>query len=71
MAAPEIELTGAEWTIIKAVWENEPCAAPIAFCAFFNQYCTDAIRAGYITKTGINQRILTFAATCNPAFTAI
>jgi predicted transcriptional regulator len=28
MAAPEIELTGAEWTIIKAVWENEPCAAP-------------------------------------------
>jgi predicted transcriptional regulator len=28
MAAPETELTGAEWTIIKAVWENEPCAAP-------------------------------------------
>jgi BlaI family penicillinase repressor len=28
MAAPEIELTGAEWTIIKAVWEHEPCAAP-------------------------------------------
>lgn len=28
MPAPEIELTGAEWTIIKAVWENEPCAAP-------------------------------------------
>jgi len=24
----EIELTEAEWTIIKAVWENEPCAAP-------------------------------------------
>src|SRR5882724_10963150 len=23
-----IELTEAEWTIIKAVWENEPCAAP-------------------------------------------
>ncbi len=22
------ELTQAEWTIIKAVWENEPCAAP-------------------------------------------
>src|SRR5687768_12750922 len=29
MAAPEIELTGAEWTIIKAVWENEPCSAPM------------------------------------------
>jgi BlaI family penicillinase repressor len=23
-----IELTEAEWTVIKAVWENEPCAAP-------------------------------------------
>src|SRR5258708_4103551 len=23
-----IELTEAEWSIIKAVWENEPCAAP-------------------------------------------
>ncbi len=23
-----IELTEAEWTIIKAVWENEPCTAP-------------------------------------------
>ncbi|MBI3418467.1 MAG: BlaI/MecI/CopY family transcriptional regulator [Verrucomicrobia bacterium] len=22
------ELTEAEWTIIKAVWEHEPCAAP-------------------------------------------
>ena len=22
------ELTPAEWTIIKAVWENEPCTAP-------------------------------------------
>src|SRR2546428_1024310 len=28
MAKSEIELTEAEWTIIKAVWENEPCAAP-------------------------------------------
>ena len=28
MPTPEIELTEAEWTIIKAVWENEPCAAP-------------------------------------------
>jgi predicted transcriptional regulator len=25
---PEIELTDAEWRIIKAVWDNEPCAAP-------------------------------------------
>src|SRR5688572_2634766 len=23
-----IELTESEWTIIKAVWDNEPCAAP-------------------------------------------
>jgi BlaI family transcriptional regulator, penicillinase repressor len=28
MPKPEIELTEAEWTIIKAVWEAEPCAAP-------------------------------------------
>ncbi len=28
MAKPEIALTGAEWTIIKAVWASEPCAAP-------------------------------------------
>jgi BlaI family penicillinase repressor len=29
-AMPEkpIELTEAEWTIIKAVWEKEPCTAP-------------------------------------------
>jgi BlaI family transcriptional regulator, penicillinase repressor len=24
----KIELTEAEWSIIKAVWETEPCAAP-------------------------------------------
>ena len=24
-----VELTEAEWTIIKAVWEAEPCAAPV------------------------------------------
>src|SRR6266581_3587461 len=29
MSKPEVELTQAEWTIINAVWENEPCAAPI------------------------------------------
>jgi BlaI family penicillinase repressor len=28
MPKPQSELTEAEWTIIKAVWENEPCAAP-------------------------------------------
>ena len=28
MAKPSIELTEAEWSIMKAVWENEPCAAP-------------------------------------------
>ena len=28
MSKRTIELTEAEWAIIKAVWENEPCAAP-------------------------------------------
>ena len=28
MPKPEIELTEAEWAIIKAVWTHEPCAAP-------------------------------------------
>ena len=28
MPQPEIELTEAEWTIIKAVWDKEPCVAP-------------------------------------------
>ena len=28
MPQPVIELTEAEWTIIKAVWEGEPCTAP-------------------------------------------
>ena len=28
MAKPHVELTEAEWTVIKAVWENEPCTAP-------------------------------------------
>ena len=29
MGKPETELTEAEWTIIKAVWEDEPCTAPV------------------------------------------
>src|SRR5258708_40269223 len=28
MSKPEIELTEEEWSIIKAVWEKQPCAAP-------------------------------------------
>src|SRR5437016_6088035 len=28
MPKQTIELTESEWSIIKAVWENEPCAAP-------------------------------------------
>jgi BlaI family penicillinase repressor len=28
MPKKEIALTGAEWTIIKAIWEHEPCTAP-------------------------------------------
>ena len=29
MPKQTIELTESEWSIIKAVWKNEPCAAPI------------------------------------------
>ena len=29
MSPSEIELTEAEWPVIKAVWENEPCTAPV------------------------------------------
>jgi BlaI family penicillinase repressor len=29
MAAPIVELTESEWSIIKAVWETEPCTAPV------------------------------------------
>jgi len=28
MAKKPVELTEAEWTIIKAVWDDEPCGAP-------------------------------------------
>jgi BlaI family penicillinase repressor len=34
---PEIELTQAEWQIIKAVWEHEPCAAPTIQEKLFKQ----------------------------------
>ena len=28
MSKPTVELTEAEWPVIKAVWETEPCTAP-------------------------------------------
>ncbi|HEU5124197.1 MAG TPA: BlaI/MecI/CopY family transcriptional regulator [Verrucomicrobiae bacterium] len=28
MSKPQIELTEAEWSVIKAVWDSEPCTAP-------------------------------------------
>jgi predicted transcriptional regulator len=28
MKKPKVELTEAEWTIIKAIWAKEPCTAP-------------------------------------------
>lgn len=28
MSKPSVELTEAEWSVIKAVWETEPCTAP-------------------------------------------
>lgn len=37
MPKPTIELTEAEWTIIKAVWEKEPCAAPAIQDKLFKQ----------------------------------
>jgi BlaI family penicillinase repressor len=39
MPKPGIELTEAEWAIIKAVWEKEPCTAP-------------AIQQKLVVKTG-------------------
>jgi len=37
MSKPEIELTEAEWVIIKAVWDAEPCAAPAVQEKLFKQ----------------------------------
>ena len=28
MSRPNVELTESEWSVIKAVWETEPCTAP-------------------------------------------
>jgi BlaI family penicillinase repressor len=28
MSKPTVELTEAEWSVIKAVWDTEPCTAP-------------------------------------------
>jgi BlaI family penicillinase repressor len=29
MSTPKVELTESEWSVIKAVWETEPCTAPV------------------------------------------
>jgi BlaI family penicillinase repressor len=29
MSKPKVELTESEWSVIKAVWETEPCTAPV------------------------------------------
>jgi len=29
MSSPKVELTEAEWPVLKAVWETEPCTAPV------------------------------------------
>ncbi len=29
MSKPNVALTEAEWSVIKAVWETEPCTAPL------------------------------------------
>ena len=28
MSPPTVELTEAEWSVMKAIWETEPCTAP-------------------------------------------
>jgi BlaI family penicillinase repressor len=37
MPQKQIELTEAEWTVIKAVWDSEPCAAPAIQEKLFKQ----------------------------------
>ncbi|HKI68340.1 MAG TPA: BlaI/MecI/CopY family transcriptional regulator [Verrucomicrobiae bacterium] len=37
MPKKPVELTEAEWTIIKAVWANEPCTAPAIQEKLFKQ----------------------------------
>ena len=37
MLEKPIELTEAEWTVIKAVWDNEPCTAPAIQEKLFKQ----------------------------------
>jgi BlaI family penicillinase repressor len=37
MPKPTVELTESEWTIIKAVWAGEPCAAPAVQERLFKQ----------------------------------
>ena len=37
MNKDRVELTEAEWAIIKAVWEQEPCTAPAIQEKLFNQ----------------------------------
>jgi len=37
MAKRSYELTGAEWAIIQAVWENQPCPAPTVQEALLEQ----------------------------------
>jgi BlaI family penicillinase repressor len=37
MPQTPIELTGSEWTIIKAVWDTEPCTAPAIQEKLFRQ----------------------------------
>jgi BlaI family penicillinase repressor len=37
MPQPVIELTEAEWTVIKAIWDAEPCTAPAIQEKLFKQ----------------------------------
>ncbi len=37
MARKKYELTGGEWAILQAVWDNQPCAAPTVQEALQNQ----------------------------------
>ena len=37
MTTPNVELTEAEWSVVKAVWEAEPCTAPAIQEKLFKQ----------------------------------
>ncbi len=54
MPKPAIELTEAEWTVIKAIWELEPCAAPT-----IQEHLFETTRWTYSTVRTLMDRMVT------------